>query len=136
MTAGAGLLADGATLERVATGSTWDEGPVWLPDRRAVRYSDIPANRILEDSEELSLYSAAAEYPNGRTLDLDGTVVQCSHGRRAVERDDGGRVGTLVDRWRGVRFNSPNDVVVRSDGTSWFTDPSCGIKKAGEGHRP
>ena len=137
MTAAVGLLAEGATLERVATGTTWAEGPVWLPDRRAVRYSDIPANRILEFSEdtgELTVYSDAAEYTNGRTLDLDGSVIQCSHGRRAVERDEGGRVSTLVESWRGVRFNSPNDVVVRSDGTVWFTDPSYGIRKAGEGH--
>ena len=137
MTAGAGQLAEGATLEQVATGSTWAEGPVWLPERRAVRYSDIPANRILEFSEvtgELTVYSDAAEYTNGRTLDLDGSVVQCSHGRRVVERDRDGQVSTLVDGWRGVRFNSPNDVVVRSDGTIWFTDPSYGIRKAGEGH--
>lgn len=132
-----GLIADGATLEQVATGTTWAEGPVWLPASRVVRYSDIPANRVVEFSEEtgaLSVHTTDAEYPNGRTLDLDGAVVQCSHGRRAVERDDGGRMVTLVDSWRGMRLNSPNDVVVRSDGTVWFTDPSYGILKAGEGH--
>ncbi len=137
MTARAGLLPDGATLERVAAGATWAEGPVWVPGRRAVRFSDIPANRVLEFCEDtggLTVYSAAAEFTNGRTLDLDGSVVQCSHGRRAVERDVGGRLSTVVDRWRGARFNSPNDVVVRSDGTIWFSDPSYGIKKAGEGH--
>lgn len=133
----AGLLAAGATLEKVATGTTWAEGPVWLPDRRAVRYSDIPANRIVEFSEEageLTVYSDDAEFTNGRTLARDGSVIQCSHGRRAVERDDGGQLTTIVDSWNGARLNSPNDVVVKSDGTIWFTDPSYGIKKAGEGH--
>lgn len=132
-----GLLAPGATLEKVATGTTWAEGPVWLPDRRVVRYSDIPANRIVEFSEdtgELTVYLEPAEFTNGRTLDLDGTVIQCSHGRRCVERDEGGQVTTLVDSWHGARLNSPNDVVVKSDGTIWFTDPSYGIGKTGEGH--
>jgi gluconolactonase len=131
-----GLLA-GNGLEKVASGATWAEGPVWLPERRAVRYSDINNNRILEYSEstgECTVYSDAAEYTNGRTLDLSGAVVQCSHGRRAVERDDGEATTTLVDRWLGRRLNSPNDVVVKSDGTIWFTDPSYGIQKAGEGH--
>lgn len=132
-----GLLRPGAVLERVASGTTWAEGPVWLPGRRAVRYSDIPANRILEFSEvtgRTTVYRESAEFPNGRALDLDGAVVQCSHGRRAVERDDGGAVRTLVDRWDGQRLNSPNDVVVCSDGAIWFTDPSYGIEKPGEGH--
>lgn len=137
MTSSAGLLAAGATLERVATGMTWVEGPVWLAERRVVRCSDIPANRIVQFSEEtgqLTVYSGDAEYSNGRALDVDGSVVQCSHGRRAVERDRSGRLTTLVDSWQGARLNSPNDVVVKSDGTIWFTDPSYGIKKAGEGH--
>jgi gluconolactonase len=131
------LLADGAALEKVATGTIWAEGPVWLPERRAVRYSDIPNNRIVEFSEEtgqLTVYNDEAEFTNGRTLDRDGAVIQCSHGRRAVERDDDGTVKTLVDSWRGVRLNSPNDVVVKSDGTIWFTDPPYGILRSVEGH--
>jgi gluconolactonase len=130
-------LLVGTPLEKVASGATWAEGPVWLPERKAVRYSDVNNNRILEFSEasgELTTYDAAAEYTNGRTLDLGGAVVQCSHGRRAVERDDGSTTTTLVDRWRDRRLNSPNDVVVKSDGTVWFTDPSYGIQKEGEGH--
>ena len=135
--AGSGLLAAGAELEQVATGTTWAEGPLWIPERQAVRYSDIPANRIVEFSErtgELSVYAEQVDYTNGRTLDLDGSVLQCSHGGRRVERDRGGEVTPVVDSYRGVRLNSPNDIVVKSDGTIWFTDPSYGIEKAGEGH--
>ncbi|GAA4657819.1 SMP-30/gluconolactonase/LRE family protein [Kineococcus glutinatus] len=134
---GSGLLAPGAELERVATGATWAEGPVWLPERRAVWFSDIPGDRILQFDEAtgaLSTHRAGVEFTNGRTLDLDGAVVQCSHGRRAVERERDGEVTVLAERWNGVRFNSPNDVVVKSDGTIWFTDPSYGISKPQEGH--
>jgi gluconolactonase len=101
-----------------------------------VRYSDVDGNRILEYSEPPGAHRLQRRrgHTNGRTLDLDGTVVQCSHGRRAVERDDGRTTTTLVDRWNGRRLNSPNDVVVKSDGTIWFSDPSYGIQKEGEGH--
>ncbi|WP_193103942.1 SMP-30/gluconolactonase/LRE family protein [Brachybacterium sp. FME24] len=137
------LLADGAQLEKVATGATWAEGPVWVPQRRALRFSDIHTNRILEYSEqtgELTVFSDAAEYTNGRTLDLNGHVVECSHGRRAVQRDTAVGPGdtpaprTLVDRFGAHRLNSPNDVVVASDGAIWFTDPAYGIKRDIEGH--
>ena len=137
------LLAADAVLEKVATGATWAEGPVWLPHRRAVRFSDIPGNRILEYSEvsgELEVFAEGVEFTNGRTLDLDGNVVECSHGRRAVQRDTAVGPGdahdptTLVDSFGGQRLNSPNDVVVASDGSIWFTDPSYGIKRPEEGH--
>jgi gluconolactonase len=131
------LLEAGAELEKVATGSIWAEGPVWIAADRAVRYSDIPNNRILQFSEvsgDLSVYQENVEFTNGRTLDLDGSVLQCSHGRRRVERDRDGVVENVVDRWAGARLNSPNDVVVKSDGTIWFSDPSYGIQKPTEGH--
>lgn len=137
------LLKQGAELRRVATGTLWAEGPVWLPERRAVRFSDIPNNRIVEFSEEtgdLTVFREDAEFTNGRTLDLEGNVVECSHGRRAVQRDTAVRPGdsaaprTLVDRHGSVRLNSPNDVVVKSDGTIWFSDPSYGIMRPEEGH--
>lgn len=137
------LIAADAVLEKVATGATWAEGPVWLPHRRAVRFSDIPGNRILEYSEvsgELEVFAEGVEFTNGRTLDLEGNVVECSHGRRAVQRDTAVGPGdahdptTLVDSFGGQRLNSPNDVVVASDGSIWFTDPSYGIKRPEEGH--
>jgi gluconolactonase len=131
------LLRDGATIRRIATGSTWSEGPVWLPQRAVLRWSDIPGNRILEVdpvTEEVSVYLDDAEFTNGRTLGLAGEVIQCSHGRRAVEQDVDGVVTTLVAEWDGHRFNSPNDVVVASDGAIWFTDPPYGIIQPHEGH--
>jgi gluconolactonase len=131
------LLAPGATLERVASGCVWSEGPVWLPDRQAVRWSDIPNDRIMEyDAGQgtASVYRDGVEFTNGRTLDLDGSVLQCSHGRRRVERDRDGEVTAVVDHYRGHRLNSPNDVVVHSDGSIWFTDPPYGILIEVEGH--
>jgi gluconolactonase len=133
----AGLIEPGSTLEKLGTGAVWAEGPVWLPDTRTCRFSDIPGDRILQFSEEtgeLTTYREGVGFTNGRTLDLDGSVVQCSHGFRRIERDRGGVVEELAARWSGARFNSPNDVVVKSDGTIWFTDPSYGIQKAGEGY--
>lgn len=134
----AGLLAVGAVLERLYTGTVWGEGPVWLRGTSRLRWSDVPGDRILEYDARTggtSVYATGVEYVNGRTVDLRGDVVQCSHGRRRVERDAGGRVTGIVDRWAGGRFNSPNDVVVAADGAVWFTDPPYGIHESGrEGH--
>lgn len=131
------LVPDPDALERIATGSTWAEGPVWIPATRTLRWSDIPGDRILQwhaDSGETSSYADGVEFTNGRTLDRDGSVVQCSHGLRRVERDRDGVVTPIVDAWAGVRFNSPNDVVVARDGSVWFTDPAYGITQPREGH--
>lgn len=131
------LLPAGAVLLKRATGATWSEGPVWIPENHSVRWSDIPGNRILEYftvSDELTVYADGVEFTNGRTLDRDGSVIQCSHGNRRVERDTDGVVTTIVDSYNGVRLNSPNDVIVASDGAIWFSDPSYGITVAAEGH--
>jgi gluconolactonase len=124
--------------ERLWTGSRWSEGPVWLPALGAVRWSDIPNDRILQwsrESGETIVYDDAPEYTNGRTLDLAGQVVQCSHGRRRVERDVDGVVTAIVDAFDGHPLNSPNDVIVASDGAIWFTDPPYGIDaREIEGH--
>lgn len=133
----AGLVDAGTIVERLWTGAIWSEGPVWLPELRAVRWSDIHTNRILQfhtDDDSLTVYSDAAEFTNGRTLDRQGRVIQCSHGRRRVERDHDGELTGITESFNGVRFNSPNDVVVARDGTIWFTDPAYGISIAVEGH--
>lgn len=131
------LVRESAELRHLTSGATWSEGPVWLAARGSLRWSDIPGNRILEynlASGTSSVYATDVEFTNGRTLDHSGTVIQCSHGRRAIERDIDGRVTTLVDSWNGHRLNSPNDVIVADDGAIWFTDPPYGIVQAHEGH--
>ncbi|MFK4640748.1 SMP-30/gluconolactonase/LRE family protein [Paenarthrobacter histidinolovorans] len=118
------------TLDKLFEGTVWAEGPVWIPGSQTVRWSDIPNNRILEFNPATGAtreYATAVEYTNGRTLHPDGSVVQCSHGRRRVERDHDGDVTAIVDSFGGHRLNSPNDVVVAKDGTVWFTDPPYGI---------
>ncbi|MBF4616107.1 SMP-30/gluconolactonase/LRE family protein [Curtobacterium sp. VKM Ac-1376] len=131
------LVPDATAVERIATGNTWAEGPCWVPASRTLRWSDIPGDRILQwhaDSGETTVYAQDVEFTNGRTLDRDGSVVQCSHGLRRVERDRDGVVTPVVDTLNGVRFNSPNDVVVARDGSVWFTDPAYGITQPREGH--
>ncbi|NYD24378.1 SMP-30/gluconolactonase/LRE family protein [Kineococcus aurantiacus] len=138
---GAALLPAGAVLEHLGSGSTWAEGPVWLPAERAVVFSDIPGDRVLRWDESsgagggLTVHRDGVEFTNGRTLDHRGRVVACSHGRRAIERTEAdGTTHVLVDRFGDKRFNSPNDVVVASDGAVWFTDPPYGISVEVEGH--
>jgi len=124
--------------ERLWTGGIWSEGPVWLPALGAVRWSDVVGNVIRQwdrATGETIVYADPSEHTNGRTLDLAGQVVQCSHGRRRVERDVDGVLTGIVDRYDGHRLNSPNDVVVASDGSIWFTDPPYGIQPdEREGH--
>jgi gluconolactonase len=132
------LLRRGAVLHRLATGAYWSEGPVWLPDDGSVLWSDIHNDRVLRWHAEdgVSTFLQPAEFQNGHILDRDGSVLACSHGHRRVERL--GRDGSLtpvVERWQGRRFNSPNDVIVKSDGTIWFSDPIYGIRSDEEGHQ-
>jgi gluconolactonase len=132
------LLKPEATLERLWTGAVWSEGPVYLPQEQAVVWSDIPNDRMLRWSADRGgeVWRAPSEYVNGNVLDLEGRIVHCSHGARALQRTEpDGSVTTLVDAWEGKRLNSPNDVVVRSDGTIWFTDPPYGILSDVEGHK-
>lgn len=131
------VIESGAALRRIVTGATWSEGPVWLPRARRVRWSDIPGDRILEVDPaigDLIVHRTGVEFTNGRTLDLQGRIVQCSHGRRAVELIEDEVVRVLVDHVGDARLNSPNDVVVASDGAIWFTDPPYGILQPHEGH--
>jgi gluconolactonase len=124
-------------MQRLATGAYWSEGPVWLPADGSLLWSDIHNDRLLGwwPDGRVSVFLQPAEYQNGHTLDLDGTIVACSHGHRRIERLDlDGSLTPVVERYRGRRFNSPNDVVVKSDGTLWFTDPPYGIRSDDEGH--
>ncbi|MFT4148575.1 MAG: SMP-30/gluconolactonase/LRE family protein [Paracoccaceae bacterium] len=126
-------------LEVLATGLRWGEGPVWFGDARHLLFSDIPNNRILKWDEEtgaVSLFRYPANYTNGHTRDREGRLVSCEHGGRRVTRTEhDGSITVLVDNWQGKRLNSPNDVVVKSDGTVWFTDPPYGILTDYEGDK-
>ena len=127
----------GAGLERLFTGGRWSEGPVWFGDGRFLLWSDIPNDRILRWTEEngaVSVFRKPSRFANGNTRDREGRLVTCEHGSRSVTRTEhDGRVTTLVDRIEGKRLNGPNDVVVRSDGSIWFTDPGYGILAHYEG---
>ena len=128
-----------ASVERIATGFRWAEGPVWFGDGRYLLWSDIPNDRVMRWDEQTgvtSVFRRPADFANGNTRDRDGRLVTCEHGTRRVTRTeyDGG-VTVLADRHADRRLNSPNDVVVRSDGTVWFTDPAFGIAGDYEGFR-
>jgi gluconolactonase len=137
-------VTQGSTaLQRLCSGAVWSEGPVWLPRTAELLFSDIPNNRILvwHAEQGLRVWRNNAEFTNGHTLEHDGSLLHCSHGLRAIVRTrlgtDGQAVGdtTLVSHYQGRRLNSPNDVVVKSDGSIWFTDPPYGIVSNREGHR-
>jgi gluconolactonase len=123
-------LASG-TVERIAHGSRWAEGPVWFGDMRSLLWSDIPNDRILrwdEESGAVSVFRNKSGNANGNTRDRQGRLITCEHGGRRVTRTEyDGTVTVLIDRFEGRRLNSPNDVVVKSDGSIWFTDPTFGI---------
>jgi gluconolactonase len=128
-----------AAIERLHTGCRWAEGPVWFGDGRYLLWSDIPNNRILKWEEETgrtSIWRRPTEFANGNTRDRQGRLVTCEHGGRRVTRTEyDGAITVLMDSWRGKRLNSPNDVVVKSDGSVWFTDPPFGILGNYEGFK-
>jgi gluconolactonase len=128
-----------AAVERLATGFRWAEGPVWFGDGRFLLWSDIPNNRIMKWEEEtgaVSVFRAPSGFANGNTRDRQGRLITCEHGgRRVVRTEYDGSLTVLADRIDGRRLNSPNDVVVKSDGSVWFTDPPFGILGHYEGHR-
>lgn len=128
-----------AAVERLYTGCRWSEGPVWFGDARHLLWSDIPNNRILKWEEEtgrVTAYRKPSNFANGHTRDRQGRLVGCEHGgRRVVRTEYDGQLTVLCDNWQGNRLNSPNDVVVKSDGSVWFTDPVFGILGNYEGHK-
>jgi gluconolactonase len=127
-----------ASLETLATGFRWIEGPVWMGDADCLLFQDIPNNRTMRwiEGQGASVYRAPSHYANGQTRDRQGRLIACSHRKRCLFRTEyDGRVTMLVDRHAGKRLNSPNDVVVKSDGSIWFTDPLYGISNDYEGGR-
>ncbi len=128
-----------AQVERLHTGCRWCEGPAYVPAGRYLLWSDIPNDRMLRWDEctgHVGVFRSPAQYSNGNTIDRQGRLVTCEHGARRVSRTEhDGTITVIADSFDGKRLNSPNDVVVASDGSIWFTDPPYGIVSDYEGHR-
>jgi gluconolactonase len=133
------LLIGHARVERLWTGARWAEGPAWFAAGRYLVFSDIPNNRMMRFDEcdgSMAVFRSPANNSNGNTTDREGRLVTCEHKTRRVTRTEhDGSLTVLADLYKGKRFNSPNDVVVKSDGSVWFTDPSYGIDADYEGGR-
>ncbi|HMS06353.1 MAG TPA: SMP-30/gluconolactonase/LRE family protein [Burkholderiaceae bacterium] len=127
-----------AAVERLYTGCRWAEGPVWFGDGRYLLWSDIPNDRILkwdESTGAVSVFRQPSGFANGNTRDRQGRLLTCQHGERRVLRTEyDGSLTVLADAYQGKRLNSPNDLVVKRDGTVWFSDPPFGILGHYEGH--
>jgi gluconolactonase len=127
-----------AAVERLATGFRWTEGPIWFGDGRFLLFSDIPNNRIMKWEEEtgvVSVFRKPSNNANGNTRDRQGRLVTCEHDARRVTRTEhDGTITVVCDRFEGKPLSSPNDVVCKSDGSIWFTDPPFGILGNYEGH--
>jgi gluconolactonase len=127
-----------APVKQLATGFDWVEGPVWFGDANCLLFSDIPNNRIMRWSPDtgISTYRQPSNFANGHTRDQQGRLISCEHGARRVTRTEhDGTITVIADAFEGKRLNSPNDVVVKSDGTIWFSDPHYGIMTNYEGHK-
>ena len=128
-----------ARLERLWTGARFSEGPAWFPAGRYLIWSDIPGNRILrwdETDGSVSEFRSPSNNSNGNTVDREGRLISCQHLTRSVTRTEhDGSVSTIASHYNGKRLNAPNDVVVKSDGSIWFSDPSYGIDHFYEGEQ-
>ena len=144
------LIIPSAALEELFSGCRWAEGPVWFADLGCLLFSDIPNERMLRYVPEpgaqagtgsnpgaaISVFRAPSGFANGNTRDREGRLVTCEHGGRRVTRTEAdGSLTVLASHFEGKRLNSPNDVVVKSDGSIWFTDPDYGILSDYEGDK-
>ena len=133
------LFNGNAHVEKLYTGCRWAEGPAWFAAGRYLVWSDIPNNRMLRYDETdgwVSVFRQPCGNTNGNTVDRQGRLVTCEHAGRRVSRTEyDGSIVTIADKWQGKRLNSPNDAVVKSDGSIWFTDPAYGIESDYEGDK-
>jgi gluconolactonase len=134
-----GRVDGDSVVEVLYSGCRWAEGPAYFPAGRYLVFSDIPNDRMLrwdETTGAVGVFRSPAGYTNGHTVDRQGRLISCEQGNRRVTRTEhDGSITVLADRYQGKRFNSPNDVVERADGSVWFTDPSYGIDTDYEGNQ-
>src|SRR5690606_12661335 len=124
------MIVPTADLDELYSDCRWAEGPVWFNDHGCLLWSDIPNQRILRWVPEgsVSVFRSPSNFANGNSRDRQGRLITCEHGGRRVTRTEvDGSITVLADSFNGKKLNSPNDVIVRSDGTIWFTDPTYGI---------
>jgi len=125
------ILRSDSCLQRVAHGFRFVEGPVWWKEKAGLVFSDIPADTmyLLSPDGRCTVFRSPSNHANGNTVDTTGCLLTCEHAaRRVTATCPDGRIETVASTYRGKRLNSPNDIVVKSDGTIWFTDPPYGIK--------
>ncbi len=125
-------------IEKLYDQCRWSEGPVWMPDANQLVWSDIPNSRMMRWTPEggVSVFRTDSNYSNGNTRDRNGRLITCEHGGRRVTRTEAdGSVTVIADKYKGKKLNSPNDAVVKSDGSIWFTDPNYGIMSDYEGYK-
>jgi gluconolactonase len=126
-------------MRRLHTGTMWAEGPAWNGVGRFLVWSDIPNNvqmRWIEEDGRVTTFRNPSGYSNGNTFDQEGRQLSCEHaGRRVVRYEHSGAVTVIADKFQGKRLNSPNDIVVHSDGSIWFTDPVYGLLGNYEGFK-
>ena len=128
------LVAPGAKVKKLASGMQFTEGPVWLPDKKKLIFSDIPNSKLMQwnEADGLSVFRQS-DHANGNILDLQGRLISCQHSARNIVRTEtDGSITVMAEKFDGKRFNSPNDVAVRSDGILWFTDPPWGLWEVNE----
>jgi gluconolactonase len=126
------VIRSDSAVVAIAKGLKFTEGPVWVPDRAELVFSDIPAGTLYQwaEGKDLAVFRKPSHNANGNTLDMQGRLITCEHGSRTVTRTDAdGKVATIASTYKGGRLNSPNDAAVKSDGTIWFTDPPYGLPK-------
>ena len=122
---------------KIHSGMKWAEGPCYIKSHKKLYFSDIPNNHLLSwDGSNIKIEKDPSNFINGNTEDLEGNLISCSHGGRCIYKTDiNGNTTTLVDKYLDKKLNSPNDVVVKSDGSIWFTDPPYGILSDYEGYK-
>ena len=131
-------IVGNALLEKLGDGFRWAEGPAWFGDMNMLVFSDVPGDRMLRWSEAggVEVFREPSGFANGNTRDRQGRLITCSHLGRCIQRTEyDGRIVVLADSYDGKRLNSPNDLVVKSDGTIWFSDPTYGIAGDYQGAR-